>query len=735
MKMQKIIFLLLITIPNLFAEEIYDAGFTAPSRPILYATVNEGRVYLYWDASAEASVDSLTGYADFEGYKIYKSVDGGQTWGMPEDRLYDYDGNFAGWKALAQFDLSLIEDQTHCIYEKGLCNNDDVRGIDVSGYDPLAERSYLGSNSGLAYTYVDSDVVDGIEYTYCITSYDMGLRTYKTYYTFNDSDSTYHDSIVWSPSNPDHFTALDGGGFRSLECPKGSGAVDVNFLTIISGVHASNITFPDPNNTSEFLIPNPGTIGNGQIQYAIVNESELTDGFLKLEVNATMADNSFEGFASENPLIYVYAVSDTQNQTPLNSVAHDTVGLSLDSLAALLEMPGAVLTSSAVEIPEYLITAPMNEWSDFLDGIRFNFENLPDQMPVEGSGFQTISSLDWSADTLARVATFFTLNYKSSAIYSQHPNYDYKIEFGTGPKDTVAGTSPASACSDLPTKTILPFRITNLTTGKKVMLRHVDKGVTNDGSDTNPVEGYKDCRWTRNEQLIFYGDSVHIGTDTTLVRKQTFDLYINIDIIAQGIAIAAETGETNIPVWLPGTPYSAGSYVYSEGMIFKASQDINDYIEPIEWVDYNGDDINDNPWVTQYPWKDGDYVILHPKKTFVDGDSWVADLSKLGASHPVTQEEMHEVTVVPNPYIVHSQFNETPSRRRLRFTNLPQDCRITIFTITGEVVNKLNHANEYDGNEWWDLTSANGQVVAPGLYYYLVESDSKNFIGKFAVVR
>jgi hypothetical protein len=84
---------------------------------------------------------------------------------------------------------------------------------------------------------------------------------------------------------------------------------------------------------------------------------------------------------------------------------------------------------------------------------------------------------------------------------------------------------------------------------------------------------------------------------------------------------------------------------------------------------------------------------------------------------------------------VNSKFNETPTERRLRFTHLPQYCRITIFTITGEVVKTIDHASEYDGNEWWDLTTANNQLVAPGLYFYLVESDQRNYLGKFAVVR
>ena len=91
---------------------------------------------------------------------------------------------------------------------------------------------------------------------------------------------------------------------------------------------------------------------------------------------------------------------------------------------------------------------------------------------------------------------------------------------------------------------------------------------------------------------------------------------------------------------------------------------------------------------------------------------------------------------MPNPYMVHSKFNETPLQRKLRFTRLPQRCQITIYTVTGEVVTSFQHENEFDGNAWWDLTNSQGQLIGPGLYIYVVESDNnKEIIGKFAVIR
>ena len=98
--------------------------------------------------------------------------------------------------------------------------------------------------------------------------------------------------------------------------------------------------------------------------------------------------------------------------------------------------------------------------------------------------------------------------------------------------------------------------------------------------------------------------------------------------------------------------------------------------------------------------------------------------------------------------MVRSPFNESETTRKLRFTNLPENCRITIYTISGEEVvsfksNEENvHADCEDvtsGSCYWDMRSMNNQEISPGLYLFSVEDLSNNkgkkFIGKFAIVK
>ena len=124
------------------------------------------------------------------------------------------------------------------------------------------------------------------------------------------------------------------------------------------------------------------------------------------------------------------------------------------------------------------------------------------------------------------------------------------------------------------------------------------------------------------------------------------------------------------------------------------------------------------------------------KKVIIcDGDSWTANMEELGKYKNVTERSLEEITVVPNPYIVRSQFNETINDHRLRFTHLPQVCEITIYTITGEKVVTIDHDDPYESNEWWNLKNHAGNDIAPGLYFYKVTSEGNKHLGKFAVVR
>jgi hypothetical protein len=76
--------------------------------------------------------------------------------------------------------------------------------------------------------------------------------------------------------------------------------------------------------------------------------------------------------------------------------------------------------------------------------------------------------------------------------------------------------------------------------------------------------------------------------------------------------------------------------------------------------------------------------------------------------------------------------------RSLHFINLPHKCTIRIYTIDGDLIRKINHdvpANfPQASHERWDLVTRNMQAVVSGIYYYTIESEYGNQVGKFVVI-
>lgn len=98
-----------------------------------------------------------------------------------------------------------------------------------------------------------------------------------------------------------------------------------------------------------------------------------------------------------------------------------------------------------------------------------------------------------------------------------------------------------------------------------------------------------------------------------------------------------------------------------------------------------------------------------------------------------TFTNLDHIKVVPNPYRGTNLF-EARYESIIRFINLPPACKITILTLTGDIVRTLTHDDGTD-SESWDLLSKNTQSVVSGLYLYLVETTSDKKIGKFVIAR
>jgi hypothetical protein len=132
----------------------------APIPPNVRVVPGDRKVTLYWDDIAEFSKDEfIKGLGgpenDFEGYRIYRATDAA----FLDSKVIT---NAKGEKLLnlpiAQFDL------------------DDG----IQGYHPIdiveGVKFYLGEDTGLQYSFTDSNLVNGQRYFYAVTSYDFGYE-------------------------------------------------------------------------------------------------------------------------------------------------------------------------------------------------------------------------------------------------------------------------------------------------------------------------------------------------------------------------------------------------------------------------------------------------------------------------------------------------------------------------------------------------------------------------------
>lgn len=104
------------------------------------------------------------------------------------------------------------------------------------------------------------------------------------------------------------------------------------------------------------------------------------------------------------------------------------------------------------------------------------------------------------------------------------------------------------------------------------------------------------------------------------------------------------------------------------------------------------------------------------------------------------------VFVVPNPFLQHSGLTGTGERYRIEFIGIPAKCRIKIYTLTGDVVQELDHDDGSGSEAWGSILRLDYQLnkwtlgVSPGVYLFRVESlvdghEGESYIGKFAIVK
>jgi hypothetical protein len=81
----------------------------------------------------------------------------------------------------------------------------------------------------------------------------------------------------------------------------------------------------------------------------------------------------------------------------------------------------------------------------------------------------------------------------------------------------------------------------------------------------------------------------------------------------------------------------------------------------------------------------------------------------------VAKDAMELINAVPNPYYGYSAYETNQLDNRVKFTNLPQQATISIFTVSGTLVRMIKKDDSVTSVDW-DLKNDYGIPIASGLY-------------------
>ena len=328
---------------------IYDQNYQfirPPDKPTVTAVPGDKKVTLYWDNVAENSVDPIQG-KDFEGYVIYRSTDplfsdinlitDGKGSSFLSKPLTDRNGKEAKWDIALRPEpfvdssrLGAAYDGTKKKYYLDLNGNfqwDSLVEDYWRGYapTPFGERGlayYLGDNTGLVHSYVDSNsVFNGQTYYYAVVAYDHG------------------DSTQYPPSECTKRISLDPITSQLT--------FDLNTVKVTPGVRVNG--FRDAGFTSPNIIDRIQGSGTGAVSLKIIDDLAIKDGWkYSLQFSDTLTAGSIKKAQLNYSILRLTPQTVQVNLPDTNFVKIGITDISRDSVLTVKHsVSGQVFTEKA----------------------------------------------------------------------------------------------------------------------------------------------------------------------------------------------------------------------------------------------------------------------------------------------------------------------------------------------------------------------------------------------------
>jgi hypothetical protein len=73
------------------------------------------------------------------------------------------------------------------------------------------------------------------------------------------------------------------------------------------------------------------------------------------------------------------------------------------------------------------------------------------------------------------------------------------------------------------------------------------------------------------------------------------------------------------------------------------------------------------------------------------------------------------INVVPNPYFAYSEYETNKLDKRIKITNLPKECTISIYNVNGTLMRRFQKGDDKTSLDW-ELTNQVDVPIASGVY-------------------
>jgi hypothetical protein len=102
--------------------------------------------------------------------------------------------------------------------------------------------------------------------------------------------------------------------------------------------------------------------------------------------------------------------------------------------------------------------------------------------------------------------------------------------------------------------------------------------------------------------------------------------------------------------------------------------------------------------------------------------SWSMDELKTvtNSNEALTNEVLDIINIVPNPYYAFSEYERNRIDSRVKITNLPTKCTVSIYNVSGKLVRQFKKDTEITSIDW-DLKNSINVPIASGVYLIHVE--------------